>query len=271
MCCFCFLIFFYPTIPNASEVDQMVWTSSILELRKSTTLTYINQYRCVGRNNPQLNCTWDFSKSKENKTGLFSPSTFTVLLTLETGLAAFPSFFSKQKCMCLLCTPAVAGSGDARGAGMSQARCGCGSSPFLQRAAQIPHEPDEHVAQQAVHGVPQAGCTQAVSSRQPPAVQKAPEVVMFFVFFLPLHKLTEWKRPTPDSAKLRRYSNWLALSTSEVHWNQQICPWLEDILVSQKISRCCTSPLCPLIWTLQRFLKSTETTQKHPVFSLPAR
>lgn len=183
MCCFCFLIFFYPTIPNASEVDQMVWTSSILELRKSTTLTYINQYRCVGRNNPQLNCTWDFSKSKENKTGLFSPSTFTVLLTLETGLAAFPSFFSKQKCMCLLCTPAVAGSGDARGAGMSQARCGCGSSPFLQRAARIPHEPDKHVAQQAVHGVPQAGCTQAVSSRQSPAVQKAPEVVMFFVFF----------------------------------------------------------------------------------------
>lgn len=91
-----FPFIFYPTTPTASEVDQMVWTLSILELQKSTTLTYINQYRCVGRKNPQLNCTWDFSKRKENKTGLFSPSTFTVLLTLETGLAAFPSHFQAE-------------------------------------------------------------------------------------------------------------------------------------------------------------------------------
>lgn len=91
-----------------------------------------------------------------------------------------------------------------------------------------------------------------------------------FFFSFPHTNPVSDRGRTPGSwfSKAPEVRDWLASSTSEVHWHQQVYSRLKGILVSQEISRCCTSPFAP--WSgpyKARFLMSTETMPTHPVFS----
>lgn len=165
--------------------------------------------------------------------------------------STFPSrFFQAETHIHAFYTSPTAGSGDVQAARGSQAchrrgrdapdlLCGPVSSTQLQ---------------QATCGLSAACCSQAISSSQAPAVQKASEVEMIFFFFpFPCTNPVSDRGHTPGSwfSKALEVQDRLASSTSEVHWNQQVYSWLKGVLLLQEISRCCTFSLCPPIRTLQ--------------------
>lgn len=182
-------------------------------------------------------------------------------------------FFQAEIHICALYTSPTAGSADVHAARGSRACHGCVRAvPDFLGSPVSSTRP--HQATQAPRSTLRTGPSVPAELLQSRRCQKLKCWWFFFFLSSPTQtqRMTEAMHPSPDSAKHRRYQDWLASSASEVHWHQRVYSWLKGVPVSQEISRCCTSPLCPLIRTLQSQVPmSTETTPKHPMFSLPDR
>lgn len=210
----------------------------------------INYYRKENQQNPHSLC-------------FLFPSTFTVLQSLETG----QTHFSKQKYIYVHSLPQPQQSRE-----MSTLHVGCCGC-----IRNIPDFLCRHVWSTQPHQATWSPCSTLLPHHRFQPTSHGPEGArssnVDFLFSFPrTNRVTEATHPAPDSAKHWRYQDCLALSASKVHWHQRVYSQLKGVLVSQEISRCCSSPLCPLIRTLQSQVPmSTETMPKHPMFSLPDR
>lgn len=194
----------------------------------------------------------------------FSPSTFTVLQSLETGLAHFPPGSSKQKYIYMHSIPHprqaqetyrlhVGARHAADVAGMHLTCCAApcrARSCSRQRAVSLQH---------AARGL-----------LVPAKLLQSRSWNYYFFFSFPRTNPVSDRGHAPGSwfSKALEVQDWLASSTSEVHWNQQVYSWLKAFAGDKQMSH--FLPLPPRSGRYKaRFLMSTETVPKHPMFSLP--